>query len=167
MKWDDTSYRFPKRIVSSYLLWSIPDLLLSKLWDHFVNGSFQLLLSMLVFSRGNIIILWVLVLILSLVKMTIIIRMSVRRMCCLFFLSFGLRQGLSSLPWFDFWMHFPRFVLLGSPIDCYDSESFGFFPLATFFQFLAPWFGFAVPDYDYLDISFLLAFLVFFLRDLH
>ena len=49
------------------------------------NGSFQLLLSMLVFSPINIIILWVLVLIMSLVKMTIIIRMYVRCISCLFF----------------------------------------------------------------------------------
>ena len=48
------------------------------------NRSFQLLLSMLVFSPLNIILLSVLVLILLLVKMTIIIRMSIRCMCCLF-----------------------------------------------------------------------------------
>ena len=36
-RWADTNCGFPRRIVASYLLWSIPDLFLSELWDIFVG----------------------------------------------------------------------------------------------------------------------------------
>ena len=51
------------------------------LWD----DSYQLWLSMLIFLQVHISLLWIFNLTLSLVKMTIIIRMFVRCRCCLFF----------------------------------------------------------------------------------
>ena len=73
------------------------------------NGLFQLLLSMLVFSPANIILSWVFVLIPSLVKMTIIIRMSVRCMCCLLFFLLDCGEDL---------LHFLNLIFGCIFLDC-------------------------------------------------
>ena len=148
------SYRFPRKL--SCRIYCGPSQInfyrSSKifLWEN----SFQLLLSMSIFSHVHISLLWISILTLSLIKMMIIIRMSVRCRCCLFFFLLDCDEDVLHLIWFlD---AFSWIVLLGSPVDCLWFWIFSILSSCNFFQFLNPWSNYVVLDYNYLDTSLFL-----------
>ena len=175
MKWDNTSYKFPSRIVASYLIWSIPDLLyrISEiiLW----NGSFQLLLSMLVFSLVNIILLRVVVLILSFVKIMIIIRMYVR--CFSFFCTTARTVFTSSIwfldafswicaSWFSSRFLWFRIFLIVSSCDFFSISNSLIWFYSSWLRLFRHWFSSCFssifPSRSSLECSLLLLFFNFF-----
>ena len=82
------SYKFCRRIAALSLMWSIPNLFLSKLFDHFVGWVFLFVFCILIWCpcTFNLISrLCVFILTLSLVKRTFIIWVSIRSFCSLFF----------------------------------------------------------------------------------
>ena len=129
------SYEFPRRIVASYILWSIAYILLLELLDHFVervistvaqhvgiftyqhNSSMSSCFDPVVHQNGNS-------------------NQDVCKVCVLFvFLSFGLRQELSSLLRIDIWMYFLGLCFSVLQQIVHELEFFRFFPLAIFFNF--------------------------------